>query len=155
MKGSSEAGTKLCLAALSRVVKPQDAAPCEDDGSAQHVGGHGLVGHHSVARTSGARENSPGLKADGLACVAVGGPAQSRWEGYAPTDYSRRGALPETARRKNHSVAPGATDGNATTLSYEPHRMALSIVRFRGPDAIVQQSHVRIAMRHQGWGWEL
>ena len=110
VKGSSEAGTKLCLAALSRVVKPQDAAPCEDDGSAQHVGGHGLVGHHGVARTSGARENSPGLKADGLACVAVGGPAQSRWEGYAPTDYSRRGALPETARRNDHSVAPGATD---------------------------------------------
>jgi len=81
VKGSSEAGTKLCLAALSRVVKARMQRP-EDDGSAQHVGGHGLVGHHSVARTSGARENSPGLKADGLACVAVGGPAQSRWEGY-------------------------------------------------------------------------
>ena len=110
-KGSSasEAGTKLCLAALTRVVKARMQRP-EDDGSAQHVGGHGLVGHHSVARTSGARENSPGLKADGLLCVAVGGPAQSRWEGYAPTDYSRRGALPETARRNDHSVAPGATE---------------------------------------------
>ena len=62
----------------------------------------------SVAGTSGARENSPGLKADGLGCV--GGPVQSRWEGNAPTDYSRRGALPETARRNDHSVAPGATD---------------------------------------------
>ena len=98
MKGSSEAGTKLCLAALTRVVKARMQRP-EDDGSAQHVGGHGLVGHHSVARTSGARENSPGLKADGLGCVAVGGPAQSRWEGYAPTDTTRGGAryrkLPE------------------------------------------------------------
>ena len=51
----------------------------------------------SVAGTSGARENSPGLKADGLG--SVGGPVKSRWEGNAPTDYSRRGALPETDRR--------------------------------------------------------
>ena len=62
----------------------------------------------SVAGTSGARENSPGLKADGLG--SVGGPVKSRWEGNAPTDYSRRVALPETARRNDHSVAPGATD---------------------------------------------
>ena len=62
----------------------------------------------SVAGTSGARENSPGLKADGLG--SVGGPVKSRWEGNAPTDYSRRVALPETARRDDHSVAPGATD---------------------------------------------
>jgi len=62
----------------------------------------------SVAGTSGARENSPGLKADGLG--SVGGPVKSRWEVNAPTDYSRRVALPETARRDDHSVAPGATD---------------------------------------------
>ena len=62
----------------------------------------------SVAGKSGARENSPGLKADGLG--SVGGPVKSRWEGNAPTDYSRRVALPETARRDDHSVAPGATD---------------------------------------------
>ena len=110
----------------------------EDDGSAQHVGGHGLVGHHSVARTSGARENSPGLKADGLACVAVG-PAQSRWEGYAPTDYSRRGALPETARRNDHSVAPGATDRGRQRRSNRqlwrrPARAAEAVAgRTRGP----------------------
>ena len=61
-----------------------------------------------MAGTSGARENSPGLKADGLG--SVGGPVKSRWEGNAPTDYSRRVALPETARRDDHSVAPGATD---------------------------------------------
>ena len=100
MKGSSEAGTKLCLAALTRVVKARMQRP-EDDGSAHHVGGHGLVGHQCG-------ENSPGLKADGLG--SVGGPVKSRWEGNAPTDYSRRGALPETARRNDHSVAPGATD---------------------------------------------
>ena len=64
-----------------------------------------------MAGTSGARENSPGLKADGLG--SVGGPVKSRWEGNAPTDYSRRGALPETARRDDHSVAPGATDSRA------------------------------------------
>ena len=106
MKGSSEAGTKLCLAALTRVVKARMQRP-EDGGSAQPVGGHGLVGHQ-CGRESGARESSPGLKADGLA--SVGGPVKSRWEGNAPTDYSRRVALPETARRDDHSVAPGATD---------------------------------------------
>ena len=69
-----------------------------------------------MAGTSGARENSPGLKADGLG--SVGGPVKSRWEGNAPTDYSRRVALPETARRDDHSVAPGATDRDGADSSY-------------------------------------
>ena len=51
-KGSSEAGTKLCLAALTRVVKERP----EDDGSAQPVGGHGLVGHQCGRDERCARE---------------------------------------------------------------------------------------------------
>ena len=110
MKGSSEAGTKLCLAALTRVVKARMQRPEEVGARSQSV----ATGwwDTSVAGTSGARENSPGLKADGLG--SVGGPVKSRWEGNAPTDYSRRVALPETARRNDHSVAPGATDPRST-----------------------------------------
>ena len=55
VKGSSEAGTKLCLAALTRVVKARVQRP-EDDGSAQHVGGHGLVGHQCGRDERCARE---------------------------------------------------------------------------------------------------
>ena len=43
----------------------------------------------SVAGTSGARENSPGLKADGLACV--GGPVKSRSGGRAMLLPTTRG----------------------------------------------------------------
>ena len=54
-KGSSEAGTKLCLAALTRVVKARMQRP-EDGGSAQPVGGHGLVGHQCGRDERCARE---------------------------------------------------------------------------------------------------
>ena len=97
MKGSSEAGTKLCLAALTRVVNARVQRP-EVFGSAQHVGGHGLVGHLCGRDELCARELA-GSKSGRAALGSVGGPVKSRWEGNAPTDYSRGGAryrkLPE------------------------------------------------------------
>ena len=74
VKGSSEAGTKLCLAALTRVVKARVQRP-EDDGSAQHVGGHGLVGHQCGRDERCARELAGSKSGRGLG--SVGGPVKT------------------------------------------------------------------------------